>query len=198
MFIDYVPLMLINMAAGLVVLACYVYWGLNSENQNRWPVAFGMTGVIALVTGLHMIFTWPLPAVYNITHGELSVFFGIIFLGAAIAIAKRWDLLIIAVYAFFAGLAAIVIGVRMIDLKLTLSPVLSGIGFILSGSAGVLAAPALVLRSNRTCRILSVIVLLSAAAIWGITGYIGYWEHLKGFGKWMPATMRMAQSPPSK
>jgi hypothetical protein len=33
MFIDYVTLMLINLAAGLALLASYVYWGLDSSNQ---------------------------------------------------------------------------------------------------------------------------------------------------------------------
>ena len=32
MFIDYVALMLINLAAGLTLLAAYVYFGLDAEN----------------------------------------------------------------------------------------------------------------------------------------------------------------------
>ena len=57
MFIDYISLMLINMVAGLSILAYYVYSGIDSADQKRWVPGFGMTGAIALTTGLHMIFT---------------------------------------------------------------------------------------------------------------------------------------------
>ena len=59
MFIDYITLMLINLAAGLTLLAAYLHFGLPSgasdPNQNRWVVSFGLAGSIALVTRLHMI-----------------------------------------------------------------------------------------------------------------------------------------------
>ena len=60
MFIDYITLMLINMAAGLVMLAFYVYLDLDRPNNQRWAPGFAMVGVVALITGLHMTFTWPL------------------------------------------------------------------------------------------------------------------------------------------
>ncbi|KAB8330051.1 DUF981 family protein [Scytonema tolypothrichoides VB-61278] len=66
MFINYITLMLINLVAGLVLLAGYVYFGLDHANQKRWIPGFGMTGAIALVTGLHMIFTWPVIGSYNL------------------------------------------------------------------------------------------------------------------------------------
>ncbi|MBW4661688.1 MAG: DUF981 domain-containing protein [Drouetiella hepatica Uher 2000/2452] len=190
MFIDYITLMLINMVAGLFLLAYYVYQGLDSPDQERWIPGFGMTGGIALVTGLHMIWTWPIGGSFNIAFGETTVLFGIIFITTAIALSQGWDLLTVAIYAFFAGIAAVVIGLRVINLGLTKQPLLSGVGFILTGLGGIFAAPTLYLKTNRTWRLLGVAVLVSAALIWALTGYLAYWGHLETFQKWVPIPMR--------
>ncbi|PMB17309.1 hypothetical protein CEN47_26115, partial [Fischerella thermalis CCMEE 5319] len=100
MFINYITLMLINLVAGLFLLAGYVYFGLDHAYQKRWIPGFGMTGAIALVTGLHMTFTWPVRGIFNIAYGEMTVLFGILFLSASLALALGWDLLTVAVYAF--------------------------------------------------------------------------------------------------
>lgn len=191
MFIDYITLMLINMAAGLVLLAYFVYAGLNDPNPSRWVPGFGAIGAIALVTGLHMIFTWPVPGSFNIAFGETSVLFGILFIGTSISLAQGWELFTLAMYAFFAGLAAIVIGLRLMNLGLTKQPLITGIGFILTGLGGVCAFPTLwPLQHNRIWRIVGVIVLLLAALIWAQTGYMAYWSHLEGFQKWAPGGMK--------
>lgn len=190
MFVNYIPLMLINMVAGLFILASYVYLGLDGTQQRRWIPGFGMTGAIALTTGLHMIFTWPLPGSFNIAFGEMSVLFGILFIGASLSLANEWDLLTVTIYAFFAGVAALVIGLRILNLGLTRQPVLSAIGFILSGLSGICAAPALYLRTNHTLRLIGSIVLVATALIWAFTGYMAYWGHLADYSKWVPYPMR--------
>jgi putative membrane protein len=119
MFINYITLMLINLVAGLFLLAGYVYYGIDRANQKLWIPGFGITGAIALVTGLHVIFTWPLTGSFNIAYGETTVLFGVLFLGASFALAFGWDLLTVAVYGFFAGLVAIVIGVRILRIDAT-------------------------------------------------------------------------------
>lgn len=195
MFIDYVPLMLVNMTAGLVLVAWYVYSGLEDSagGAKGWSAGFGAVGLVAMVTGLHMIFTWPLQSVYNVTHGELSVLFGAVYLGAALSAGKGWNLLPVTVYAFFAGLAAVVVGIRVIDLGLTLTPKLSGAGFILTGLAGIFSTPILIFRRNWSLRVAAIVVLLATAGLWGLVGYGAYWDHLKNFSKWTPATMRMME-----
>jgi putative membrane protein len=137
-----------------------------------------------------MIFTWPVTGSFNIAYGETTVLFGILFLGTAIALAQGWDLLTVAIYGFFAGLAAIVIGVRIINLGLTKSPLLSGIGFILTGLGGVFAAPTLYFQSIRTLRIIGAIVLVAAALIFAFTGYLAYWGHLANYSNWKPLPMQ--------
>jgi putative membrane protein len=191
MFIDYITLMLINMVAGLVLLAGFVYQGVGHAYAKQWIPGFGIAGAIALVTGLHMTLTWPIRGSYNIAFGETSVMFGILLVGASISLAMGWDLLSLGIYAFFAGLAAVVIGVRMINLELTRQPLLSGIGFILTGLGGIASAPTLLyLSTNRTWRILGAAILLGAALIWAFTGYLSYWNHLEMFQKWVPVPQR--------
>src|ERR687893_739907 len=103
MFIDYLTLMLLNLAAGLALLAAYVYFGLGSSNQTRWIPGFGVVGAIALVTGLHMTFTWPIIGSFNIAFGETTVLFGILFIGTSLTLAMGWELFTLGIYGFFAG-----------------------------------------------------------------------------------------------
>ncbi len=192
MFIDYITLMLINMVAGLVLLADFVYRGLDGANLKRWIPGFGLVGAIALVTGLHMTLTWPVPGSFNISFGETTVLFGGLYVAAAIAIAQGWDLLSVTVYAFFAGVTSIVVGARIINLGQTQMPLVAGLGFILTGLGGVLSAPTLVyLRTSKTWRTLGAVVLLLAALIWAIIGYRAYWGHMEGFSNWQPPVMRV-------
>ena len=190
MFVNYITLMLINLVAGLFLLAGYIYLGLSDPQQKRWIPGFGMAGGIALTTGFHMIFTWPVPGSFNIAYGEMSVLFGILFLTSAIAIAFSWDLITVAVYGFFAGVAAIVVGLRIINLGLTKQPLLSGIGFILTGLGGICAAPTLYFKTNRSWRIVGAFVLVVAALIFALTGYLAYWGHLAQYSNWKPLPMR--------
>jgi putative membrane protein len=191
MFIDYITLMLINMVSGLVLLAHYVYTGLEHSNPKRWIPGFGITGAIALVTGLHMTLTWPVSGSFNIAFGETSVLFGGLFVGAAIALSQNWELTTLAIYSLFAGFVSIVVGARVISLGLTNQPIVSGLGFLLTGFAGVCALPTLLyFKQNRAWRTFGAIVLLAAAVIWAMIGYQAYWMHLEGFQKWVPAPMR--------
>jgi putative membrane protein len=117
--------------------------------------------------------------------------FGILFIGASVCLAMGWDLISLGIYAFFAGLAAVVIGARMINLGLTNQPLVSGLGFILTGVGGVASVPTLLyLKTNRTWRIFGAAILLGAASIWAWTGYSAYWAHLEMFQKWVPGTLR--------
>ena len=176
--IDYLTLMLINVAAGLVILALYIVRGLELEKTAHWAPAFAVTGLVASVGGFMLTFTWPLPPPYNIPYGELSVLFGVLFLGTAWAVAKGWSLLPLTIYAFFAGLASIVIGLRFIHLSLSNSPVLTGIGFILTGLGGIFAGAAVWLKKQKSIRCFGAAVMLAAAGIWLLTGIMAYWLHL--------------------
>jgi len=192
MFIDYLTLMLVNMAAGLTIMAVFAMKFINGDRKKVAP-GFLVTGFVALVTGLHEIFTWPIVGSYNIPFGEMSVLFGVLFFVGGIAILKDWDLFSLALYALFAGAASILLGIRLYDLKMTSEPLVAAGGFILTGLIAVVALPAYYLRKSLVVRILAVIALLGAAAIWATFAGLGYWAHLVNFAKWVPATM-----PPAK
>lgn len=186
MFINNLTLMLINMVAGFVLLILYIARGLGQSDQRSWVPGFAMTGLVALLTGLYVIWRWPLPGSYNIAFGEMTVLFGVIYLGAALGMALGGNLLSVAVYAALAGLAAIVVGVRIIDLGMTLQPVMAGIGFILAGASGPLLLLYHYVPSKRVLRVLAAVVLGVAAVIFALTGYLAYWSHLADYSAWPP------------
>ncbi len=182
MFIDYVTLMLINMAGGLFILASFIWKDIDKENNQFWAPAFALPGMIAAICGFAMTFSWPLPKPYNVAFGETSILLGFLFLTAAWSLANGWELLPLGIYAFFAGLTGVLIGIRIIDLGLTSSPLISGLGFILTGSGGVFAAAVLLDRRRKWLRIVGAVVLIAAALIWARTGYLAYWVHLHTSG----------------
>lgn len=182
MMIDYVTLLLTNMVAALIVLALFLWRGLDAQDSRSWAPAFGVSGLVATIGGFAMTFTWPIPKPYSMAYGEMSVLLGVLFLGAAWALAVGWSLRPLSFYAFVPGLAAVLIGIRIIDLSLTKSPVVSGIGFILTGLGGVGAGVTLWRRDIKGLRILGALVMLAAAAIWATTVFAEYWLHLAPSG----------------
>lgn len=191
MFVDYLTLIMITLLAGLGLLAHYLYAGMSGEDERSYAAGFGIVGVVGLILGLHMVFTWPLPGSYNIIFGEVTVLLGSVFLAAGVALGAGWSLQPVTIYAFFAGLYAVIGGARMISLGLTREPLLSGLGFILAGLAGLLSAPAFrLLQANVTLRRLAALALLAIAILWGITFVNALWGHLASFKDWLPATMQ--------
>jgi len=148
MFIDYITLLLVNAAAGLLLTAFYLVWGLDRPHQNHWAAGFAAVSVVALAAGLHMALTWPVPRLpeanlvwANVAFGELTVLAGALFLAMALATAKNWPLTGVAPLALVWGLTAMVIGAYMIRLNLSNAPLLTGSAIILAGAAAVGAAP---------------------------------------------------------
>ena len=191
MYIVYLTLMLVNMAAAFLILALYIYRGLPCNDRRGWIPAFAITGFVALVTGLHMTFVWPMPGVYNMAFGEPSVMVGVLFLSGAWVIGKCWDITPLSVYAFLAGIAAVIIGIRFIDLGISQEPLAAGVGLMLSGLSGVLALPVIYLgpRSltlSRIIQLLAVVMLVAAAVLWAYTSYVTYWGHMESFRNWNP------------
>ena len=191
MFIDYLTLIMINLVAGTALLAYYLYAGMDAEDQRPFAAAFGIVGLLGVILGLSLTFNWPLPGSYNIGYGETTTLFGAVFLGTAIALSQGWDLMPMAIFGFFAGVDAVIVGIRILSLGLTNEPVVSGVGFILAGLGGVLAAPTFkLLKSNKSLRVIAAIVILITAGVGAVTFYASLWGHLATFAKWVPATMK--------
>jgi putative membrane protein len=190
MFIDYVALMLVNMAAGLLVLAAWSWRGPNQPNPKAWAPAFAMVGLVAFLAGLHMSLTWPITHSgrfdlrwANAAWGDLSVLLGVLFLGAALALAKEWNLVPVAVYALIASLVAVVVGIRIMDLGLSKTPILTGVGFLLTAFGGLLVFPIVRWPAVRWPRVLASLSLAAGAAVWLLTAVLAYWSHLEQFSK---------------
>lgn len=177
--IDYVTLLLVNMMGGLAVLACFLLWGIEREDRRDWAPAFGIPGLVATVAGLAMTFTWPIPAPYSSAYGEMSVLLGVLFLGAAWALHCGRQLYPLGIYAFFPGVAAVLIGVRIYVTPLTLMPLLTAVSFIVTGSGGVFAGLALWKHNVKVVRVLGGLVMLLAVLLWAPTTYMSYWMHMK-------------------
>ena len=192
--IDYVTLLLTNMVCALVVLAFFLWRGLGRGDTGHWAPAFGIGGLVATVAGFAMTFTWPIPTPFSSAYGEMSVLLGVLFLGAAWALMRGWNLLPLGIYAFFAGAAAILLGVRFLDLSLTPRPFLPGAGFILTGLGGVGAGVVLGKHDVKALRLAGVLVLFAAAAIWAFTAGMGYWAHMKVEPPVPTATSRLQPS----
>jgi putative membrane protein len=198
--IDYVTLLLVNMVCALVVLAFFLWCGLGHMDTGHWAPAFGICGLVATSAGFAMTLTSPIPKPFSMAYGEMSVLLGVLFLGAAWALMRGWSLLPLSIYAFFAGAAAIVLGVRFIDLSLTPVPLLPGAGFILTGLGGVGAGAALWRHDIKTLRLAGALVMLAAAAIWAFTAGMGYWAHMKveppsqTATSWLPPSASGAQA----
>ncbi len=193
MYVDFLTLMLVNLTAGFFLLAHFAYRGLGKseaeDGYRGWMPGFALVGFIAIVTGLVMIFTWPLPGSNNIAFGENSVLFGGVFLATGLAFGRRLKLQSLAVFALLAGIVAIVVGSRILDLGMTKDPALSAAGFILSGAGGILASGALAfqrIRANRFFRLGFALVVLAAGVIWAVVAFDGYWSHLSSFSTWKP------------
>ena len=191
MFVDYLTVMLINLVAGLLLLALHLVAFIERSPKKLAP-GFLLTGTIGAATGLHMTLTWPLPGVHNIAFGEMSLLFGALFFFAGLALLRDWDLLGLGIYAVLAGVAAVVVGARILDKGLTQQPLVTFLGFLLAGVGGILTLPAYLLHKSIAFRVVVALVLVAGAAIWALTGYGSYWGHLESFGKYFPGGAPLA------
>jgi putative membrane protein len=187
---DYITLMLANMAAGLVILACFFLWGLGKPNEKSWAAGLAIVGLVAVVAGFHMTLTWPIPKLEkanlqwaDAAFGETTVMLGVLFLGAALATARGWSLVPVTIYGAIAGGLAIVLGVRILDLGLSAKPPLTGAGFILTGLAGVASLWVALMPQRRLPKVVAAVLLIPAAGIWLLTVALGYWMHLEALSK---------------
>ena len=178
---DYITILLINMAAGLLIFAHYVLLGMGRANQKGWVPAFGAVGLVAFCVGLHMTLTWPIPGKYawaNVAYGEMSVLLGAAFLAGALAVAYARYLVPVSLYALFAGIAAIVLGVFIARNGLTNQPTVAAAGFLLTGAAGAFLPLVALLGRGVFVRVVEAIIAAAAAIIWLIVGYGAYWQHM--------------------
>ncbi|PSR21901.1 MAG: hypothetical protein C7B45_08950 [Sulfobacillus acidophilus] len=189
MFIDYLAVMLVNLGAGLALLAHYLYVKPDKQYRKSWAAGFFAVGLLGIVTAVPMVITWPLPGGFNVAYGEPALYFSVLFLAAAMTLTFEWEPLIPAIFGFFGAIYAIVIGIRIEDLHLGADPLAALLGFLLTGIGGLLVLPTIQWRDNRTLAVITAIILGLAAIIWLYTGYDAGWGHILDFAKYLPPTM---------
>lgn len=188
MFIDYVTIQLIAAAAGLFFAGLYAI-KFESPLKERMGFIYGfwMVGTILAITGLDMIFTWPLPGSYNIIFGEPAVWFGVLLIFLGFAIKTEVNLFPVTLLFSAGGLINLVISADILIYNMTQSPALAFVGFLTSG-IGALIVP-LGLKS-KTSRWIIAILLIIAAIVFAITGFGAYYQHASDFAHWLPSTMK--------
>lgn len=186
MFIDFVGVMLINLAAGLAILAHYLYENPQPGDRRSWAAGFMAVGLLGITTSLAMVLGWPLPGGYNVAFGEPALFLSTAFLAAAVTLTFEWEPLIPAIYGAFGGILAIFVGIRLMSLHMTQSPTVAGLGYLTAGIGGILALPALNWRHTRWLAWAAAIILGISAIVWAVTGYLTVWDHIASFAKYVP------------
>jgi len=188
MFIDYLTLIMINMITGTALLAQFLWKSLDSETDQRsYAPAFGGVGLLSVILGLALTLTWPLPGNHNLSYGETTTLFGIVFLAAAYALSQGWSLIPVATLAFFAGIDALLVGVNLFVNRTEQEPLMVAAGFVLSGLGGMCAAPYLMFfRDKKIFRRLAVTALVLTAVAWMIVFGASFWIHLQKFTGWIP------------
>ncbi|MCL2701099.1 MAG: DUF981 domain-containing protein [Phycisphaerae bacterium] len=191
---DYITLLLINMAAGMFVLGGWLICAAGAVEGRHWAPAFGAVGAVAGVTGAAMVLTWPVRgameaggtsmnlAFANVAFGEPTVLLGVAFLAAAVAIGKGWPVWPVAIYGAVAGLAGIVIGMRILHAGLTQAPIVSAVGFIATGVTALLTLPALACASTALRRLTGILAILTGL-FWGFSAVMAYWIHVTAAAK---------------
>ncbi len=181
---NYVTLIILNVAAGHLLLSNLIWQKDYDGDSRHWAAPFFVVGFLSFITGLHMIWTWPLPGSFNIAFGEPALVFGAIMIGIAWTLYKNLSLEPLAIYALLAGIAAFVIGAQIINLGLTWSPQPLSIGFFFSGFTGVLAWPVIRYKDNNVWRISYTLVSFLAALMWSIGIVSMYWTNIREFAAW--------------
>jgi len=194
MFIDFLTLVMINLIAGTILLAFYLWKGIDEKDQRPYAAGFFAAGLVGVITGFQIAFTWPLPGSYNIAFGDTTTLFGVVFLATSLALWQSWDLLPVSIYAFFAGAEAVFAGYVILLQGLTKEPLLSAVGFILAGVSGLGAFPFFMwFRGNKAVRYIAIAVLVVTAGLWAVTFYGSLIGHMASFAKWVPSTMAPAK-----
>jgi len=93
MFVDFLTLVMINLVAGSGLVGLLSMEGMDEKDQRPYAAAFFVTGLVGMITGLQLSFTWPLPGSFNVGYGDASTLFGVVFMATAIALWQGWNLI---------------------------------------------------------------------------------------------------------
>ncbi len=167
---------------GIIVYLLLMIRNKENEKTNK---SFGyflvLSGIYFVLYGLFFSLLTPKPigTSYSILFYDPLTILGFLAIFSGIVIIKNLDTIFIAIFAFFAGIYAIISGVSGYQLGMTKEPLaLLGL-YAASGLAGILFLP---LNFSKKIPGIIIIILLVIAAL--LAFYIGgsaVYEHLQGF-----------------
>lgn len=194
MFINYLTLMLVLVAGGLVLLVAYGARMAEPrlESRRNWVAPLGLIGAALSLLSLQMVLTWPLPGPYNVVFGEPALLLGLLLLGLAFSIQRGLDLMPLAYLGALAALVPTILSLAIFSFGLTSMPPMAGLAYLATGLGG-LTSP-LALRQAGFWRNACGALLLVGAVLLGATGYMAYFLHTgtgpESIGGWVPAPGR--------
>ena len=160
----------------------------NTEVDSGFGIFLIGTGVYAAFYGLIYSVLWPAPmgGSYSILFGDPLALLGIVSILTGVIVLKKASLAFGGIFAFFAGIYAVVSGYGGYVLGMTKSPIALLLMYLGAGIGGIFVAP-MVSTKNKTVvtvtAILVVIAFVGAALIALYTGYSAVGEHLAAFKK---------------
>ncbi|WP_437955623.1 DUF981 family protein [Sorangium sp. So ce119] len=193
MFVNYLTLPLVTAAAALTLGAVYLFrapdLGASEGRRRSFAWAFGASGLILLITGLHIVLTWPLPGGYNIVFGEPLAYFGVLLVVGAPALWLGERLGPLLLLGALGGITNLVLAWVILRHGMTQNPALAAAMYGASG-LGLVIAPAM--DRSALARRVAGALLAASAALFALFGYAAYMKHpgLDAFGKWVPIEMR--------
>ncbi|WP_437965173.1 DUF981 domain-containing protein [Sorangium sp. So ce260] len=193
MYINYLTLALVTAASALALGAVYLFRapavGASEARRRSFALAFGAPGLLLLITGLHIVLTWPIPGGYNIVFGEPLAYFGTLLVVGAPALWLGERLGPLLLLGAFGGFTNLVLAWVILRHGMTQNPALAAAMYGASG-LGLLIAPAM--ERSTLARNAAGALLAASAALFALFGYVAYMRHpgLEWFGKWVPIEMR--------
>ncbi|AUX26853.1 uncharacterized protein SOCEGT47_074230 [Sorangium cellulosum] len=193
MYINYLTLALATAASALTLGAVYLLGapaaGDAQGRRRGFAWAFGAAGLLLLITGLHLVLTWPIPGGYNIVFGEPLAYFGtLLVIGApALWLGERLGPLLLLGAA--GGVINLVLAWALLRHGMTQNPALAAAMYAASG-LGLLIAPAM--DRSALARRAAGALFAASAALFALFGLAAYLKHpaVESFGKWVPIEMR--------
>ncbi|WP_437650468.1 DUF981 family protein [Sorangium sp. So ce362] len=193
MYINYLTLALVTAAAALALGAFYLLGtpaaGDSQPHRRSFAWAFGASGLLLLITGLHIVLTWPIPGGYNIVFGEPLAYFGTLLVVGAPALWLGERLGPLLLLGAFGGLTNLMLALAIARHGMTQNPALAAAMYGASG-LGLLLAPAM--DRSALARRAAGALLAASAALFALFGYVAYVRHpgLEWFGRWVPTETR--------
>lgn len=153
--------------------------GKGADYLNGYVAPLYAIGAFLAITGAFVALTWPLPSPYDIIFGDTAMAFGLILIAGGYAVRNGYGFESLSVPSAFIGAYSLVAGYQIWKLGLTNSPQVSAALFASAGLAGIVAYPALRLKSRGAAYAFMALAAVAAVTAFAI-GVLATFGHIAG------------------